>query len=247
VTSGQGRRTLSLMPRRDRRYAVTQLAKDVPPGPQGQPGHKAGAEVVLITAVDIKGLGGTSFPTPRPSELLLHESKSDLARAVRLRTQSLRQINRPKWTQPGIAYELTNSELLFDFLGAAMIGVVQAYTAVDARLNEFFTDSVSHQGQSVPVEQVQGYWSVDKKLEYVTDATGATWFDEQRLRDELEDLKALRDMIVHVRTDTVHSRHPDFLQNGGEQLLWHRLLNDSDLERFGRLAEELLNGLQESK
>src|SRR5688572_16391184 len=121
-------RTLPVMPRRDRRYVVTTLTKDVPPGPQGQPGHKAGTEVVLITAVDVEGLGGASFATRRPSELLLHEAKSELARAVRLRSRCLRQTSRPKWTQPAITRRLTNDQLVFDFFGAAMAGVVQAYT-----------------------------------------------------------------------------------------------------------------------
>ena len=234
------------MPRRDRRYVVTTLTKDVPPGPQGQPGHKAGTEIIHITAVDVEGLGGASFATPRPSELLLHETKSELARAVRLRSQCLRQTSRPKWTQPGITHRLTNDQLVFDFFGAAMAGVVQAYTAVDARLNEFFTGPVLHKGQSVPVEQVQGFWSVDRKLEYLANSGGMGWINDEGLRDEIDDLKELRDMIVHIRTDLIRSRHPDFLKDGGEKLLWHRLLNDSDLERYGRLAERLLDALRQS-
>ena len=51
-------------------------------------------------------------------------------------------------------------------------------------------------------------------------------------------------MIVRIRTDLIRSRHPDFLKDGGEKLLWHRLLNDSDLERYGRLAERLLDALR---
>lgn len=227
---------------RDRRLAVTTLAKDVPPGPQGQPGHNAGTEVVLVEAVQVDGLGGVSFSAPRPSELLLHEAKADLKRAVRLRTQSLSQTTRAKWTQPGIEFGFTNVPLLFDFFGTAMSGVILTYASVDARLNEFFTEPVLHEGQKVSVEQIQGYWSVEKKLGLVATRAGTESLAEE-VHDELRELKELRDMVAHIRTEHIRSRHPEFLEHGNRKLLWARLLNDSELDRFGRLAERILDGL----
>ena len=227
---------------RDRRFAVTTLAEDVPPGPQGQPGHKAGSEVVLVEAVKVDGLGGVSFSAPRPSELLLREAKAALKRAVRLRTQSLNQTTRAKWTQPGIEFGFTNESLLFDFFGTAMSGVMLTYASVDARLNEFFTEPVLHEGQKVSVEQMQGYWSAEKKLGLVARRAGLeSLLDE--VHEELQELKELRDVVAHIRTDQVRSRHPEFLEHGNRRLLWARLLNDTELDRFGRLAERILDGL----
>lgn len=227
---------------RDRRLAVTTLAQDVPPGPQGQPGHKAGTEVILVEAVQVDGLGGVSFSTPRPSELLLHEARADLKRAVRLRSRSLSQTARAQWTQPGIEFGFTNVPLLFDFFGTAMSGVMLTHAAVDARLNEFFTEPILHEGQSVSVEQIQGFWSVEKKLGLVAADAGLEALEEA-VRDEVRELKELRDMVAHIRTEYIRSRHPEFLEHGNRKLLWARLLNDSDLERFGRLAERILDGL----
>ena len=228
---------------RDRRFAVTQLAKDVPAGPQGQPAHKAGSEVVLIEAAVVDGLGGISFALPRPSELLLHGAKAALTRAARLRNKSLHQTARPRWSQPGVKFRFTNEVLLLDFFGEAMAGVMLAYAAVDARLNEFFTQPVEHKGETVSVEQVQGHWSVKRKIETIAQVTTLEWFNDA-VSDELEELKILRDMVIHIRTDHIAGRYPGFLEDGNQSLLWARLLNEADLEKYGRLAERILDGLK---
>jgi hypothetical protein len=232
------------MTRRDRRLLVTKLAEDVPAGPQGQPAHKAGSDLVHITAAKVEGVGGVSFATPRPSELLLHEAKATLARAARLRKQCLSQTRRRKWTQPGIDLRITNDQLVFDFFGTAMSGIVQTYTAIDARLNEFFTRPVTHKGQEIPVDQVQGYWSVERKMDYLVANSGLTWLDESSLRSDVRELKELRDMVIHIRSEHIRGGHPEFIRDGGSSLLWTRLLNEQDLERFGRLAERVLEGLR---
>lgn len=228
---------------RDRRYAVTTLASDMPAGPQGQPAHQAGAEVVLVESVQIEGLGGVGFPTPRPSELLLHAAAGDLKRATRLGRQCLSQAKAVRWTQPGIEHEITNDQLLFDFFGSAMAGLMLAYAAVDARLNELFTQPVQHKGERVPVEQVQGYWSAQRKLEHILRDRGDAWLGEEDVAG-LAELKELRDMAVHVRTEHILGRYSEFTEDGGEKLLWSRLLNESNLSRFADLAERLLDGLR---
>jgi hypothetical protein len=123
-----------------------------------------------------------------------------------------------------------------------MSGVMLTHAAVDARLNEFFTEPILHEGQSVSVEQIQGFWSVEKKLGLVAADAGLEALEEA-VRDEVRELKELRDMVAHIRTEYIRSRHPEFLEHGNRKLLWARLLNDSDLERFGRLAERILDGL----
>lgn len=232
------------MARRDRRLLTTRLAKDVPAGQQGQPEHKAGDELVHITAVQVEDVGGVSFATPRASELILQEAKASLKRAARLRAKCLSQVRKIRWTQPGIKYRLSNDQLVFDFFGAAMSGIVDAYTAVDARLNEYFTTSITHEGQEVSTAQVQGYWSASKKLTVVVAETEYDWLADEALVARLAELKELRDIVSHVRSEHLRAGHPEFLEDGSRNLLWSRLLNDSDLERFGRLAEKLLDGLR---
>lgn len=227
---------------RDRRYAVTTLASDMPAGPQGQPAHKAGAEVVLVESVQIEGLGGVGFPTPRPSELLLHMAAGVLRRATRLGRQCLSQAKAVRWTQPGIEHEITNDELLFDFFGSAMAGLMLAYAAVDARLNELFTKPVEHKGEMVSVEQVQGYWSAQRKLEHILGERGDAWLAPEDVA-ELAQLKELRDKAAHVRTEHILGRYSEFTEEDGEKLLWSRLLNEGNLVRFADLAERLLDGL----
>jgi len=123
-----------------------------------------------------------------------------------------------------------------------MAGLVLAYAAVDARLNEFFRHPVEHKGETVSVEQVQGYWSVKRKIDTITRTRTLDWFDAAR-SDELEELKMLRDMVIHIRTDQVTGRYPGFVDDGNQSILWGRLLSEADFEKYGHLAEEILDDL----
>ena len=115
----------------DPRRWVTTLAADVPAGPQGQPSHKAGAEVVVLQVIPVPQVGNVSISVPRTSVLLLNQAGSHLKRAVRLRSKLPGQTRVPRWTQPGIDRYIPNEDLVFDFFEEAMAGIELAHTALD--------------------------------------------------------------------------------------------------------------------
>src|SRR5438552_2482148 len=106
--------------RNDRRRWVSTIAEDIPPGPQGQPAHKAGTKIYVVQIVDWDPYGKVSFPAPRPSALLLEVAGRHASRADRLQKSLPRQMTDRGWMQPVSDHRFTNEEAIFQFFEEAM-------------------------------------------------------------------------------------------------------------------------------
>lgn len=193
-----------------RRWTAT-LAEDVPAGPEGQPAHLAGAEIVVSASVFVEGVGGISFSVPRPSALLRESAEVHVRRAVRLRAQSLKQTRRIRWSHPGMELSFSNETLVMDFFREAMAGVVCAHAALDNLANELlptdftFTDP---KGRARSRDDLEAQSGLELRLSRV--AAAATGRENLRAADptlweRLMALKDLRDDIAHAKADQAFS------------------------------------------
>ena len=194
----------------NRRWSTT-LAVDVPAGPEGQPAHPAGSEVTVSTSVVVEGIGGCWFSVPRPSALLREAAEHHANRAVRLRTQALKQIRRVRWSQPGFGLAFSNESLLMDFFREAMAGVICAHAALDNLANELlpagfvFADAT---GRARSREDLEATSGLELRLSRV--AAAATGRPNLRAAEpslwaRLMALKSLRDDITHAKADQAFS------------------------------------------
>ena len=199
---------------RERRRWTTTLAEPVPPGPAGQPGHPAGAEIAVIHRVVLPGTGAVSMTVPRPSAMLLDLAEPHVKRGVRLRAQLPRQIKQGKWIQPGFELGFSNELLLYDFLQEAMGSVLLLHTALDNYVNESLPADfkMSHGDQAVDRSQVEGFWGLPTRLTVVLPAiSGFESIETARpeLWDDLNLLKGLRDGIGHVHREHAYTGPKD--------------------------------------
>ena len=193
---------------RDRRRWTTTLAADIPPGPDGQPAHEAGAEVTVITAVNLLGVGGVSFAVPRPSTLLLEAAEQHLRVAARLRAQAVKQVRRVRWIQPGMEWSFANEQLVMDFFREAIAGIICAFAALDNLANELlpwdFAYTDPDVGQTRTREDLERNSGIELRLSRVAAlATGRTNLRtaDPELWRRLTQLKVLRDDLVHAKAN----------------------------------------------
>jgi hypothetical protein len=199
---------------RERRRWTTTLAEPVPPGPAGQPGHPAGAEIAVIHLVVLPETGAVSMTVPRPSAMLLELAEPHVKRGVRLRAQLPRQIKRGKWIQPGFELGFSNEPLVYDFLQEAMGSVLLLHTALDNYVNESLPAdfTMSHGDQTVDRSQVEGFWGLPKRLTVVLPAiSGLESIETARpeLWDGLNRLKDLRDGIGQLHREDAYTGPED--------------------------------------
>jgi hypothetical protein len=198
---------LHAVPRDHRRWIAT-LAEAVLEGPQGQPAHAAGAEMVVVHDVFLDEVGLVSMSVPKPSAMFLDLAETHASRAVRLRPKLASQIRPIKYGQPDSSNRrFSNEQLVFDFLQEAMAAVLLTYTALDNAANEAMPGDFSMAdaaGNTVERAQIEGHWGITKRLSLVLPATTGKPSIELARPDiwsTLETLKRLRDDLGHVHYD----------------------------------------------
>jgi hypothetical protein len=189
-------------PKRDRRRATTTLAQDMPPGPEGQPGHKAGAEVTLSMVVEWPGLGRLSVVAPRGSSLLLHSARERLGRAQRLSSALESQTSTEGFFRPFADRRVTNAAMFFDLLQELMASIVLMHAALDSFASEEIPEDfiyVDERGREQGRDELLAR-GIELRLsrvlatatgkENIRTAKAGTW-------ERLEELKILRDSVAH--------------------------------------------------
>lgn len=219
-------------PRKDRRRWVTRLTEDVPPGPQGQPSHKAGTEVTVVQIIELQGLGKVSFAAPTPSSLLLEAAKPHVQRADRFRKELPQQIATGGWRQPFADAAFTNEALVYDFFQEAMAGILLVHAALDSFANELMPDGFvfDHDGKTYTREELEQR-GIELRLSRVAAAaTGRPnmMSSDVLLWDRFVEMKTLRDDIAHLKASGAYSTR-DLAGT-----IWQRLF---DQDSFGALAE----------
>jgi len=192
--------------RTQRRRWISTLASALPAGPQGQPSHDVGAMIAVIDLVDVPDIGNVSMAVPRPSMLLLEPAITHMIRAGRLRDAAKKQIGKGKWIQLGFELRFTNEELVYDFFGEAMAGVILAHAALDNVLNELVPKGFVHNSKDGEWnrERIEKSMGLERKLtEIAPIATGCPNVRDANVElfDQAMRLKVLRDDIGHAKLD----------------------------------------------
>lgn len=184
------------------------LGEAIPQGPQGQPAHAAGAELVAVHDVFLDEAGLVSMPVPKPSAMLLDLAEAHAKRASRLRPTLVGQIRPIKYSQPDSSNQrFSNEQLVFDFLQEAMAAVLLTYTALDNAANEAMPADFSMadaKGNIVHRTQIEGRWGIFLRLTRALPAiTGKPNIETARpdIWSTLETLKKLRDDLGHIHYD----------------------------------------------
>lgn len=222
---------------RDRRRAVSELVSELPPGPEGQPGHKPGAEVVLIMGLDIPEIkeGGISIAVPNGSELLLHQSCIQAERSQKLRKAVLKSVKRSKWVQHGHEYNVSDATA-FDYFEAAMSTVVLAHAAIEQFSLEIIPiDFVFSDGTKTMDRVVLQNKGIEFRLSKVAAAaTGRqNLMNEHSLWHEFQYLKSIRDGIIHPSPPHVYA------QGDASETTYGLLLVEQDMQRFPKVVEQI--------
>lgn len=188
-----------------RRWTST-LATPIPPGPKGQPGHEVGAQVSVIDLVHVPGIGDVSISVPRPSSLLLVPAALHLKQAEEFCQIAKTQIERSEWVQDGHELSFTDEELVYDFFGEAMSGILLAYTALDNLLNELLPLDFEYKTEKEiwDRQRIESTAGVERKLtQFVPAATdrGSLAEGAPELYLRVMELKRLRDDIGHAKLE----------------------------------------------
>ncbi len=190
-----------------RRRFTTTLAADMPAGPDGQPAHKAGAEVSVVHLVTMPGVGSVATMVPRPSALLRDAAQVHLERARRHRERLPNLVRRGEWVQPGYEMQFANEAILFDFFQESMAAVLLLFASVDAWVNEQLPvalEFIGPDGNKSDRSQVEGRFGIEKRMTAVLpQVTGRESPATAHARewDDLLQLKDLRDAVAHVHRD----------------------------------------------
>jgi hypothetical protein len=214
----------------DPRFRWTdRLAEDMPPGPQGQPGHKKGTVVTVVQVADVQGIGRVSFPAPRPSALLMAKAKTAMRRAAKLQAALPSQTSSKGWIHPHTDKSFTNVAALFEFFEEAMAGVVLLQAALACFASESVPDGFvfTEDGKSFTREKVEEM-GIERRLtrvlpqalqvENVRTAQPEAWARVERL-------KSLRDDIEHLKARKAYAGW----KGDASEVIFTRLLNEADL------------------
>lgn len=214
------------MSRRERRRWTSNLASDVPVGPQGQPAHMAGAAVSVIHLVTLPEIGNVSMTVPRPSSIVLDAAEKHVRRAVRLRKQLPGQTKRGRWVQKGHEVGFSNEELVYDFFEDASSGLILMHTALDNFANEQIPADFTYtlpNAQTIDRKQVEGNMSLPRRLDEVLPVVAGV----ESLRSAapttwglLAALKEIRDDLGHVHLEQTYSGAED----DPAESVWSRML-----------------------
>jgi hypothetical protein len=180
----------------------------------------------MVHLVAVPEVGVVGMTVPRPSAMLLNVAEGHCKRAQRLRKQLPNQVKHRRWVQPGFELDFSNEALVHDFFEEAMAAVLLLYAALDSYANEAMPTEFAAPdaaGQLVGRTQIEGYWSLPKRLADVLPRIStkpSIESAEPEVWRRLEALKGLRDAIGHVQRDAAYTGYGQDPADG----LWSQLI-----------------------
>ena len=193
----------------------TTLAEDVPPGPQGQPAHKKGAEVVISSVLDSKNLGRFGMVTPNPVFFYLNYAEQnikegqELLKRINLSNKEWRMFG-PTDTNPSDKFRDLNKDQLYSYFQKAITVPIFLFTAIEAFANQLIPNHyVYHQRSKlflwriqkrVSKLEIERKFSTDKKLTAVLFELKGKQIKTTSLWAQYRKLKNLRDELIHLKT-----------------------------------------------
>lgn len=193
----------------------TTLAKDMPTGPQGQPSHKKGSEVVASCVLDTKNLGRFGMVTPNPVFFYLDYAEQNINSATRL----LSKINKSnkEWhmyattdVTPSDKFRNLNSNQLHEYLQRAITIPIFLFTALEAFTNQLIPTDYTYQklpkvffwkrSKIMNKVEIERWMSTDEKLTTIIAQLRNKQIKSTPLWPKYKELKKLRDELVHLKT-----------------------------------------------
>lgn len=193
----------------------TTLAQDVPPGPQGQPGHKKGSEVVMSCVLNTKRLKKFGMVTPNPVFFYLNIAEQNINEVEDL----LSRINdsNKEWHMygatdktPADKFRNLDEDQLYTFFQKAISIPIFLFTALEAYANQLIPTDYSYQRRvkiffwaktkkmnKVEVERRIG---TDEKLSKILYDLRHKQIKDTPIWAKYKELKRLRDDLIHLKT-----------------------------------------------
>ena len=119
-------------------FAETTLAKDMPPGPQGQLSHKKGANIRMVAKVSV---GGTNygFTYPRLSRVIFSQAEKEIKASEKYKLRALKSgADKGYYIKPHTDFVIENEEALFMMMQTAFLGVLGLSSSLEALVAEEF-------------------------------------------------------------------------------------------------------------
>lgn len=191
--------------------------------------HPVGTAVTQSSSMSVDGTR-FNFGVPSATALFLDLSKKAFKEAKIIRTQTS-FFNRSSGKMPFI-----ESNTLFDCLEQMMASVVFAYTSVESFANSAIPESHIHKEarkdgrciEEYTKDQIERSLSLDKKLEILIQLpalNGVTNPKGTVLWERFQNLEALRDRIIHLKSADIKASKPD---DPIPDTIWQELLKMPD-------------------
>jgi hypothetical protein len=213
------------------------LAKDMPPGPQGQPGHAAGTGVQVVQVVTLPKLGRVAFAAPSPAQLLLSAARPHVKRAARMQKALPGQTTDRGQIYPFIDRRFTNDKAVLDFFEDAMAAVLLMHASLDSFANESLPEGfdLDQGGETLSREELER-----RGLELRLSRAVSTALGKPNLRvanpplwQAVMQLKELRDDIAHMKSADAYSNQDE------NETIFARLLV-VNLDELASAVEEVM-------
>ena len=177
----------------------TTLAKDIPPGPQGQPAHKAGAVVALLNEVVTNRLGEFLLTTPNPVCFYL-----DLAeKHIRRREEFIQELNlSKKMVRLKKDFRRFDENSLYEMFETAIVVPIFLYTALEAFSNQLIPTNYTYLSNKGVLNKtdIEKSFSLDNKFKKIIDKEENKKLCKTGMWPLLLEIKKLRDELVHLKT-----------------------------------------------
>lgn len=177
----------------------TTLAKDIPPGPQGQPAHKAGAIVAIANEVSSKALGEFLLTTPNPVCFYLDIVEKNIQRRNKLVNELNKSTKIVRLKKDFKKFEETDLYELFEISIAIPIFL---FTALEAFSNQLIPTNyqyASDKGILGKIE-IERKLSLDKKFKKIIDKVENKNLSKTKMWPLFMKIKDFRDELVHLKT-----------------------------------------------
>lgn len=188
----------------------TTLAKDMPPGPQGQPAHKAGSEVVISNEVKTEKLGNFLMITPNPVCFYLSIAEEEISKfKIFLDEVNLidKKVAFPKQDGGLDVFRNLQKDELYKLFECAIKIPIFLYTALEAFSNQLIPEKYSYEikrkgkkDRTLNREEIEQSISLKEKLSEILDRVYNVQLKKDILWQVLGDIKNLRDELIHLKT-----------------------------------------------
>lgn len=190
----------------------TTLAQDMPPGPQGQPGHKKGAEVVVASMINSRNLGRFTVVTPNPVFFYLNSAERHILETKTL-IKKINQSNK-EWHMyndtdalPNDKFRNLNKDQLYIYIEKTILIPIFLFTAIEAFANQVIPKSATYSRVQMrwpfyvrmDREQIERYLSTGEKLSLILRNAYGKNIKGVHLWDSFRKIKRLRDELVHLK------------------------------------------------